>query len=578
MAIKIEYIRFFAINKDESKCFNAEFKPSLNIIYGKNTSGKSTLIQSILYTFGINSEKNKLKELIDENLIFRLDFKKINSDDSIENCTIIRDDEILVSSIGDQPIKKFTGISGDSSREHIDFKKYLNEFLGSDLHLEMSKEYKIAPIEALFLPYYIAQDTGWNDRHKSFRGLDYVKNFKKDFFDYYLGIENNSDRTERIRLEEENAEFDRSITFLNKVYDENDDYKISELIDEKFEKKTIEYLEPFKKNKEEIIKLEKEYLVECNKLSFLEQRKTILNKINRAIKKQNPIDATCPTCEQYLPNTIEQLYEHFQNENDTENELKKINADIKTLKGSKSKINSLKTKIQEMQSKIDKDYSVLCKYTSNEIEYETWLDTKTDAKLSEKITSEIKDKEAKKIENTKGLEKFKTSEDIEKERNKKNYDFAIIFKKYLKELGVKEFDNEIFSLLYKIPTLPKQGVELLKTIMAYNFAFNDIISKTIYVHRLPFLMDAIFEGDFENDNKELILKFISKNHPKDTQNIFSIADSSNNKNSVIQYNKDYFNSEANLICIGKNENERAFLSEYDNKYDEYLEETFKLLE
>ncbi|WP_423856505.1 AAA family ATPase [Aeromonas veronii] len=39
--------------------FNTSFSSGINIIHGKNTSGKSTLLQSLLYTFGINDEKKE---------------------------------------------------------------------------------------------------------------------------------------------------------------------------------------------------------------------------------------------------------------------------------------------------------------------------------------------------------------------------------------------------------------------------------------------------------------------------------------------------------------------------------------
>ncbi len=140
-------------------------------------------------------------------------------------------------------------------------------------------------------------------------------------------------------------------------------------------------------------------------------------------------------------------------------------------------------------------------------------------------------------------------------------------------MGVKEFEDDRFLLLYKITAFPRQGVELLKTLMAYNFAFNKIINKTNYIHRFPFMLDAIFEGDLEDASRETILGFISKNYPKDIQVIMSIADKKDNSNPASEYNKAFFDGKAKLICIGNNERERAFLSEYKYEFDDYLEET-----
>jgi hypothetical protein len=91
------------------------------------------------------------------------------------------------------------------------------------------------------------------------------------------------------------------------------------------------------------------------------------------------------------------------------------------------------------------------------------------------------------------------------------------------------------------------------------------------------MLDAIFEGDLDEDNKGNILDFIYKNKPNDTQIIFSIADSKKNYIPVDVYNQNHLNGEANLICLGGNSKERAFLSPYEGQYKEYLKETLTIL-
>ncbi|WP_234921930.1 hypothetical protein, partial [Aeromonas caviae] len=83
-----------------------------------------------------------------------------------------------------------------------------------------------------------------------------------------------------------------------------------------------------------------------------------------------------------------------------------------------------------------------------------------------------------------------------------------------------------------------------------------MIKKTEYTHILPLMLDAIFEGDFEDESRNDILKFISKNKPSDQQLIFSIADSKTNALSAEHYNKSHFQGSAKLICIGQNSRTR----------------------
>lgn len=70
----VKYTRFFIFTQDATKSYLAEFTDGINIIYGANTSGKSSVIQSINYTFGINDEKYKLADLLAENLFLELIF------------------------------------------------------------------------------------------------------------------------------------------------------------------------------------------------------------------------------------------------------------------------------------------------------------------------------------------------------------------------------------------------------------------------------------------------------------------------------------------------------------------------
>jgi len=575
MNSKLEFKRFFAYTEEKNKSFYTEFKNGTNIIYGKNTSGKSTLIHALLYTFGINDEKGKLFELLKEHVIFRIDV--ILHNNTTENITIIREDEIVVIHRENKPQKKFIGISGNRSEEHKSLKEYLGELFEFNLHLESSGKYQQAPIEAMFLPYYIAQDVGWVYRHKSFRGLDFVKNFKHDFFDYYLGIVNDYDRNEKNELEKAKESIKNEIEFLSNIESKDPEIKLSKLKDEKYVTKALDYLKIYKKNKESLIELEKKYLITHNKLAFLENRKNILFRVRKSLKNQEPLESDCPTCHQELPESLEKIYEYHQDYIDTEDQIEENNRVINNLKRTSGTINSLKRDIDKYKDIIAKDYATLKNYNLNNLSLNTWIENKVNVQYSSSITSKIGEKiiELKEVENK--LDKFKTDDEIEEERNLNSSSFQSLFKKYLKELGVKKFDDQRFLRLYDIPAFPRQGVELLKTLLAYNFAFNSLIKGTEGIHRFPFLLDAIFEGDLEDDSRNNILRFIAKYRPIDTQLIVSIADSKKNSTSVKDYNINYFDGKAKLICIGNNKDERAFLSDHDSKLDEYLEETMNLL-
>lgn len=575
MGISVKYNNFFAYSSKGGKYFNTIFSEGINIIHGKNTSGKSTFIQALLYTFGINDEKRKLAELLKEGVIFRLDFTIYNFIPI--KVSIVRDDEIISIRVADKPTVKFIGIGGNKSREHIKLKAFLSELFGFTLQLEYDNEYKPASLEAMFLPYYIAQDVGWVYRHKSFRGLDFVKNFKNDFFDYFLGITNNYDRLEKSRLDKEKKDLEAESRLLHKIEQNDKTLKLANLKDEVFTAKTIEYIEPYKKNKSKLIELEKEYLSICNKITLLEESRKVLRRVRRSLNNDILADTTCPTCSHNLSHSVEDTYNYLQDLNDTEKQLEDLNKNIKDLKDSQGILNSIINDINEKKKVVEEEYYELLEYKVDNVTLESWLKNKVNVKLSGELKKKLGEITSKIYDIEDKLSKFKTEDAVKEERNSANYTFKSIFEKHVAELKIKPFEDKCFYLLYDIPAFPRQGVELLKTLLAYNFSFVQIIKQTDYIHVLPFSLDAIFEGDFEDESKNEILEFIKNNFSVDQQLIVSIADSKSNANSAKKYNEKHFNNKAKLICIGENTKQRSLLEKYNGEFEEYIDETMEML-
>lgn len=575
MGISVEYNNFFAYSSKEQKYFNTIFSKNINIVHGKNTSGKSTFIQALLYTFGINDEKRKLADLLKDSVIFRVDFTIFNPNPI--KVSIVRDDEIISIKVGEKPPVKFIGINGNKSREHVKLKLFLSKLFGFTLHLEYDNEYKPASLEAMFLPYYIAQDVGWVYRHKSFRGLDFVKNFKNDFFDYFLGIANNYDRLEKSQLDREKKELEAESRLLDKIEQSDKKLKLAKLKDEVFTAKTIEYIEPYKENKSKLIELEKEYLSICNKITLLEESRKVLRRVRKSLNSDILADTKCPTCSNELSHSVEDTYNYLQDLNDTEKQIEELNKNITELKGSQGKLNSIINDINEKKKVVEAEYYELLEYRVDNVTFESWLKNKVNLELSGELKSKLGEITSKIYAIEDELSKFKTDDAVKKERISASYTFKSIFEKYALELKVKPFEDDRFYLLYDIPAFPRQGVELLKTLLAYNFAFVEMIKKTNYTHVLPFVLDAIFEGDFEDESKDEILSFIRAHSSEKQQLIFSIADSKSNANSATTYNEKYFKNKAKLICIGENTKKRSFLTKYNGEYEEYINETMEIL-
>src|SRR5690554_3447361 len=305
--LSIEQILIYSEAND--KYFYTDFKNKLNVIYGKNTAGKSTLIQLILYCFGINDNKIKLTEILSEEIFVRIDCV-IKKDSVPEKITFLRQDETLLIKDKNDKVIRFNGIGSDNSAEHIKLKKFFNELFDFNLLLESNSGITDAPIETIFLPYYVSQDVGWVYLRKSFSNLNFYKNFKEDFLDYYLGIENTTDREKKREIENEIRSLQQQVTFFTNVEREHKEFEVSKVVEASLSGKANELVESLSKSKDQLLELENEYVKESNKLTFYNQRLAVVSKVKRNHTKQFPGVDKCPTCTQELPQNIEKIYLH----------------------------------------------------------------------------------------------------------------------------------------------------------------------------------------------------------------------------------------------------------------------------
>lgn len=572
----LKYDRLFVYSEKNNQYRDISFSSGINIIYGRNTSGKSTLIQLILYAFGINDVKTPLTEILEEEIIVRLDCTLIQNNKK-QPLTLIRDNENLFIKFNDLPTKTFFGIKSDHSAEHIKLKNFFHILFNFNLKLEQNKQYLPASIETIFLPYYISQATGWVYLRKSFSNLEFFKNFKYDYLDYYLGLTNNLDRLKKYELEKRKDFLTTELSTYKEMNDK-EEYKLSKILDEKFMTKAESYIKKYQEKQAELIQSEKQYVFYCNELSYMRNRISVLNRVKKNHKNQNPDNCFCPVCNNSLKNTLENIYIYHQDSNDTNTEIIKTKENIKDIQG---KINSLSKSINKIKNVISKDYELIEKYKQHKTTFESWLEQKSNLKMSEKINSKIVKLQEEYEEIIAKLKEFRDEDDIDKLRNEKDLSFSKSFQKLLNDLKINSplMSNFKYKTLYKTSAFPLQGVELHKTVLAHNFAFINMIKETNSIHRLPFMIDAIFKEDIDDESKEEILTFISTHQPLDIQLLVSIAHSKNGNSELIEnYNKTIFNNKSNLICIGDSSEQRAFLENYNENIEEYLNETFEIME
>ena len=567
--------KIFVHSEVNSKSFFSNFGKKLNVIYGANTAGKSTLIQLILYTFGINDNKTKLTKILSEDILTRLDIT-IKKGSQVTDYSFVRKDETLYIKDSESiKVNTFNGIGGNNSAEHSKLKGFLNELLDFDLLLETKTGISKAPIETMFLPYYVSQDVGWVYLRKSFSNLDFYKNFKEDFLDYYLGISSLEDKEKRKILENELAEKKQKYNFYIN-FEKNDSLiETSKIVDDSFRGQGQEFINEITERKNDLLKIENQYVKQSNLLAYNKQRLSVISKVGRNHSHQFPGKDNCPICQQILPIDTKEIYEYYQEENDTLKIKEQIQSENKKIQ---SELNSIDKKIKELRDLLSKDYHKHITYSNNKLTLDDWIKTQANIKLESSINENIGSL-AIEIKNLKEqLKVFKDDNDIEFERMNKNKKFKQYYNLNNIKLDVPKLEDNRFNYIYDLSSFPFQGVELHLAVLSYHFSFNKIINETDSIHRLPLILDSIFKEDLEPVSKEKILDFICDNQPTDTQTIISVADNKSKDPKIDFYKNKFFDTETKLICIGNSIDKESILKPHDKELDEILNDTFEIIE
>ncbi|MBE4063992.1 ATP-binding protein [Vibrio parahaemolyticus] len=261
---KLIYNSLLAFNKKGDKCFYSKFCNGINIVYGRNTSGKSTLLQLLNYAMGINDSKENLSDVLKEGVVIRLD-ATLNDKRKNKKINFVRDNSSLIVNIEGESIQRFDGINGNSSYEYRRYKEFFSSLINFNLELESKGEIHPAPLEAAFLPFYISQSVGWVYLRESIGNYRFYKNFKDDYLDYYFNLTNNLDREKIFKLKEDRKQYSQEINFVERYHINHPEIKVAQAISERFKSGAYAYIEEFNQRNEEVIINQKKHIDLVNK-------------------------------------------------------------------------------------------------------------------------------------------------------------------------------------------------------------------------------------------------------------------------------------------------------------------------
>jgi len=512
------------LSHKEKKAKAVELNPHRTVIYGKNDTGKSSLIKSIYEAFGANPRKSNprwvnlspiilVRFLVDDvNFVIVKDYKTYAIFDS-----------------NDKLIGLFDSVTkglGPFLAQMFDFKIQLPD---------RNNNIITPPPAYCFLPYYIDQDSSWQEPWVSFKNLSQVKKYKDPISYYHTGIRPNEYYITKgeidqhlVTVKELESEKKLAQNMLKKVKDQMKQVDFAFSMDD-FKEEIKELLlesQELKKAQEKLkTKLVDFHNFKNNCETQIEVTKKALNEVRKdyqhATFYQISDHIDCPTCGATYENSFEERFEIAQDENKCKELLIELSRELSELDSHIVKVNQA--------------------YTNNNkeiVKVETVLEKKQgDIKLRDIIENEGK-RELKKVfdENIDALkeeifdltyqvnqlnERLKGIEN--KERKKEILDFyRTNVRTNLRDLDVWSISEEDMKSINT--SIPETGSTLPRALISYYFSILKTINKYGTSTFCPIVMDSPNQQAQDTGHIDLIYSFILKNQPKNSQMILGVEE------------------------------------------------------
>ncbi len=521
--LKLKSLKVISTTEQTAKIIN--FDSTLTVITsnGENRTGKSLIIKSIYYALGADLSQYT-RTWNNLSIVTLLDFQYENID-----YTIFRlKNNVLLYNHSSNTYNVFKSLG--------DLKNYYNSFFDMKLKLSLStnsddKDLHIPYAQALFMPFYIDQDMGWNNMWTSFKSLNIYKDGKKEILEFYTGIKTNDyyklmqkktneERLIRdIKTEQANCKLilDNNLKYFKDILSVNTNIKefktnIDALVYE---------LNKVQQNKNEIKKaLLNAYNRKSEIIDELNNIKLVLNDLEK--DKAYMIDnvsteiVICPICGTGHKNNNQVRYIL---ELDIENCKNNIESLLEDLNKQEAEIKKIKRKL-ETTSVDEQNISKILNKKKNKIKL-------NDILLSTGVNSVIKDLQKK----TRAIDKKLLSSETElnkikaelkyysKLQKEYNTNFIELLKPFLAVLGIGDIEPKKIGEKIK-----EGGSDQARCISAYVLAYYIMTSENRDAVLFPLVMDTPAQQEAGTKDMQTLYKLFLDKIPNDGQLIIATSD------------------------------------------------------
>lgn len=467
--------KIIVISNNEEASFETEFDKGLNILIGKNKTGKSSIIKSIFYTLGCETYvEDSWKKIIDTYILY---FKYG------EDCyCLVRENSIY---------KFYKFYENKNSYEYIikanDYEEYTKYLVKNIFNIEaelLTKKGKISTFipPLLFRFQYIDQDSGWIKLGESFLNAKYIEDWKNCSIKFIIGYQGE----EYYRLKKKVSLAKNEISELkvkekhyNEIYDtisksiissnniSNESIELEELKKEVnciLEKKSLKEREQLLVN-DSISHINNEIYELTLTIKLLEKSIMCLDE-DYSFAMEEDEEIKCPTCGMVYDNTIinridlvkdmqsgRELISSYRSE--MKNLQGQLDEEIKKKKTIKRAINNLNILLKDVSSKIN-----ISEIYKEDGRREV---IGTSKKQIKDLISLISEKEIEKSGYDKEIKKLESP----KRRNVIKKEFEKVYEEVLSKVNI---NSNYINLRNFVQKIDNTGSERPRTILSYHIA------------------------------------------------------------------------------------------------------------
>lgn len=489
------------------------------VIKGGNGVGKSCLLKSLYGVFG--AQVNKYPEGWNPNYIIVL--LKFQIDGVPFKAMRIGKDYYLL---------KPNNMYFSETSEMEEHAEALSTLFQLDLYYysEQTKKKRL-PLGCYFMPFYIDQDSGWQQPWSSFTQAS-NEQVKRNVMLYYTGVINHDYYNSQSRLLSLKSQYNKWLNektvqnkFISIVKDKLQSTTIS-LSDDDFQEEIdafVRSLQDLKDKQNKILKeLEELYFNKMFKESRISSLHASIHEIEEdfkyALQKEDML--MCPVCGAQTNNTaLARLAMNIDKEECRDLivqyriELQEIE---KKIENAKHKANDLKQQIEEIQELVTtkKEEYTLKEYLNHKVVeklHELFADNEREFEDNlYRLANEIKEENAK-LKSLKGFNRLKMLTDYFNEK----------LVSYAKELGGKLNSSKKHVFGEKIKG---SGSSHPKETLAYFFAYLHIMQKYGSPIMLPVVIDEFKQNGTTDKNISKMIDFAISHRPENGQVIYSVSD------------------------------------------------------